>query len=662
MLLRFLLIFLFITNLGFPLNNKIDLFLIGMLIFLMFAIIDVITIKEAIKKEKYPLIIIIFLTIINCFLPKLEIQEAHSIFLNEKDINVISKFIPKEIAVEIENDYKDNFNAERLLSSSDQDSFSSIENLNNANFISKPFAFSSDSFFQNNKYSRTVDKINFNSRENLRIGQYNSLIYNLPFDKHFRRILPYYIIYEIPESAHGSKICNVGNLYYYFSEKKIIFDQLKKYDFTKNTNENCIKHISENNKLYLIGYSINNDDNLEIKLKKNLTLILFDFLNIFLTLLVLFIFLFSFTKLKFGTNSKIYAVSFISTIILSLIRDTSLLNGLRYLRGGADGLAHYSRGKEILEHLIQNDFLMALRGGADIFYFMPGLRYFSSINNIAFGETVLGYLLVCTFIPYLIYKIFEELTNKKISKYLFISFIFIPVFENMGFGHFNYVWQFARYHGESLSILLILFSVYAILQLESKPQKRNINFIFISLMLSVAVFVRPNFFPSSLLLFAYSTFLFFNYKKFILLSVNLIGFSFIFISLFHNIYFGNSLIFFTDANMHFVFSKVFHEFNVNDIQSNFFYIQFLKWNPIYNLHRLLILIFITYYVLSNKHLLSTYIIYLCCISQHLVLLITHPDSRYAYLAWLLTFILFIKILYQSNFYFKVKNLIYLFKR
>ena len=99
MLLRFLLIFLFITNLGFPLNNKIDLFLIGMLIFLMFAIIDVITIKEAIKKEKYPLIIIIFLTIINCFLPKLEIQEAHSIFLNQKDINVISKFIPKEINI-----------------------------------------------------------------------------------------------------------------------------------------------------------------------------------------------------------------------------------------------------------------------------------------------------------------------------------------------------------------------------------------------------------------------------------------------------------------------------------------------------------------------------------------------------------------------------------
>ena len=34
------------------------------------------------------------------------------------------------------------------------------------------------------------------------------------------------------------------------------------------------------------------------------------------------------------------------------------------------------------------------------------------------------------------------------------------------------------------------------------------------------------------------------------------------------------------------------------------------------------------------------LIFLCMLCQHLVLFMTHPDSRYAYLAWLLTFILF----------------------
>ena len=74
---------------------------------------------------------------------------------------------------------------------------------------------------------------------------------------------------------------------------------------------------------------------------------------------------------------------------------------------------------------------------------MPGLRYFSSLNNIIFGDTAYGYLISCTFIPLLIYLIFEKLINKKIAIILFSSFIFLPIFENMGFGFFNYIWQFA---------------------------------------------------------------------------------------------------------------------------------------------------------------------------------------------------------------------------
>ena len=106
-------------------------------------------------------------------------------------------------------------------------------------------------------------------------------------------------------------------------------------------------------------------------------------------------------------------------------------------------------------NIYNGNFTLAIRGGENIFYFMPGLRYFSALNNIIFGETVLGYFLLCSFIPYLIFKIFENITNKKYALILFISFIFLPIFENMGFGHFNYIWQFARYHAESLSIMFI---------------------------------------------------------------------------------------------------------------------------------------------------------------------------------------------------------------
>ena len=63
--------------------------------------------------------------------------------------------------------------------------------------------------------------------------------------------------------------------------------------------------------------------------------------------------------------------------------------------------------------LYNNNYFEALKGSEEIFYFMPGLRYFGSLNNIIFGETILGYFLICTFIPFIFYKILfaKEVNN-----------------------------------------------------------------------------------------------------------------------------------------------------------------------------------------------------------------------------------------------------------
>ena len=82
------------------------------------------------------------------------------------------------------------------------------------------------------------------------------------------------------------------------------------------------------------------------------------------------------------------------------MRDPNLLFGLRFYRGGADGLLHYSYGRDIVENLNNYNFFEAFKGGEEIFYFMPGLRYFSSLNNIIFGDTAYGYLISCTFIHF----------------------------------------------------------------------------------------------------------------------------------------------------------------------------------------------------------------------------------------------------------------------
>mgnify|MGYP001236886077 CR=1 FL=1 len=79
----------------------------------------------------------------------------------------------------------------------------------------------------------------------------------------------------------------------------------------------------------------------------------------------------------FSINSSIYFISIISTIILALIRDSNLIFGFRYFRGGADGLLHNSFAQDIIQNISNGNYLQAFMGGEDVFYNMPGLRYFT---------------------------------------------------------------------------------------------------------------------------------------------------------------------------------------------------------------------------------------------------------------------------------------------
>ena len=134
---------------------------------------------------------------------------------------------------------------------------------------------------------------------------------------------------------------------------------------------------------------------------------------------------------------------------------------------------HESSGYKIVKDLYNFKFIKALRGGEDIFYFMPGLRYFIAFNKIIFGETNYGYVLISAFLPLFIFKFFKNIFSSNISFYLVLSFMFFPIFENMGFGHFNYVGQVARNHAETLSIFLIVYSLYKITELNLEPKSSH---------------------------------------------------------------------------------------------------------------------------------------------------------------------------------------------
>ena len=238
MLIKFIILIFVLINLRIPFVSLVDILLIWFLIFLLISSKSVFTLKQIIFQKYKVIFILILLTIVNFVSPKFKIEEAHSVFINGKDLNIIGNFLPYNVFINIKQKFN-NFDINRMIKS---DNIFTVENYNKLETINKPYAFSSDSFFQNNKYTRQVNKINFSSRENLRLGHLNTLKYNLVHDKHFRRILPYYVLYEIPKIAKNSELCISGNSYYYFSKKIINTNEIKNLPFTKKQSKNeCLR-------------------------------------------------------------------------------------------------------------------------------------------------------------------------------------------------------------------------------------------------------------------------------------------------------------------------------------------------------------------------------------------------------------------------------------
>ena len=619
-----------------PINNIVNLILLLVGIFIcIFTNVE----KKPIKLKIF-LVLITMIFIFNQIFNLKKIEEIHSTFFSQSDISKISNLLPQKISLEIQNDYNNKFDLARALKSYDREEFASKELFNNYEFIENSYAFSSDNFFSKNDITRNVNFINFKSREQLRIGQINTINYNLVFDKELRRSLPFYVIYKFPKEYQGSKICGNGSIYYSFTKSSGIV-KLNELNFLLKKNDNCIKLEKNFETFYLIGYSINKDDNLEIKLHKNFSNHLIDFLSFLTKVIFIIIFYLFFYHFKHINRYEvaIFLCAILSTILFTYLKDSNLLFALRYFRGGADGLFHEFQGYSIVKNLYNLNILEALKGGEDVFYFMPGLRYFIAINKIFFGETSYGYLLIGLLLPFFLYKFLQNLLSQKIAVCLLVSFMFFPIFENMGFAHFNYIGQIVRNHAETLSIFLIIFAFYQISIFEFYYKNGKIKIFFLCFILSFATFCRPNFFPTTLIIFLYIFYNLLRYNK-SLIMYSVLGYATISLSLIHNLFYGNQFTLFTYSSVHFVFLEQFQLINSINFSDSFMYKQFLKWNPLYNIHRLIILIYIIYNMLKYRNPNIIILIFLCMLCQHLVLFMTHPDSRYAYLAWLLTFILF----------------------
>ena len=648
--IKYKIILLFITGLiiGLPI---IDTFQFITLLFFL----PIIFISEILKKKQIFISIVVFLTFIcfKYFVPSLVIQEGHNIvLLNKLSKSYYENNLPKNIYNFFDEQFKFHFNESTCK-----------ENLGFCWKSYKPnkdtdpiFAISSNWSLNEIKYSRIVKNIKVSNLTSVKIGISNhpKLSFYQTSEDEVNDIerddMPFFVMYEIPKLLIDSFFCWKGNVFWEKNVDNFVLKSNKTYECLK------IKKSDFGKKIYAVSLGSKNE--LIFDLKKNNFLKLSENLELLSAFFAIFLILILNTKF----NYRIYLFSSIylsSYILLLFFINKELFYGFDILPGGMDGITNWNYGTEIYKNLIKFNFNNAFEGGEPVFYFLPGLRYFWAISRFIFGESFYGYLLVPFFYTGIIFYIFKNIVGIRWA--LTITFInfFSNAFDGYALPNMKLINHINVGHAEPLAILLILTCLLIfIMTIKEKINSISKFYSFLlGFFLFLSVSLRPDYLPSAIVMIsAIIIYCFFYINKFTFAIFTIIGFSFFLLIPLHNYYYSNQIVLITSNhpliynpgisdntgvpiriyfNVFFDLIQLKYNENLKNISN-----QVIKWIRPEQYHYMISII-ITLFLLVRSKEFFIKIICLLALSQHTVLLIFIPQHRYAYLAWILTFILIV---------------------
>ena len=270
--------------------------------------------------------------------------------------------------------------------------------------------------------------------------------------------------------------------------------------------------------------------------------------------------------IKFRVREK-FELLYPSSIIFWLFifsltnnNNVNFLNAYFYQYPGGDGYWYLTLATIMSQNLKNFNFLEFFRGGVDIYYFMPGMRYFVALEKYLFGNSYYFHLMIFSILPFLIRNLLKIYLSKKITYILLFSFLFFPLMHHMGFSLFQYIRYSSKVFAEPVAYTMFLFGFVRIVYYFQNKELFANTLPFTCLVICLSCFLRPNLAPSSffLLIIPYLEMLFKRKYKIIFLF-SLSG-SIIFLPLIHNLYFGGKLVLFTSA----VFTDANIKITLND--------------------------------------------------------------------------------------------------
>jgi hypothetical protein len=420
------------------------------------------------------------------------------------------------------------------------------------------FAPSSDAIYDRPAYSRRVSAIDFDDPTWLRLGFTNDLRYNWynhisdvqrghrdprawRFWHRWILTMPWYVMYQFPAQFAGSDLCWRGD---------VLWEQADgRFAPERHATMACRELQPADAGRRIFGVSIH-PESLAMQLKPPAGLRARQIAAPLLAFLASAMVLSLLVRCRPRDLRWPFFLLGIGAVVI-VLSDASLFGGFRYHDGGDDGLVYEGRGRDIVQYLFQGDLWNALRGGVDVFYFTPGMRYLRAVERMLFGDSNFGYLALLLAMPAILWKLARLFLTERWSLALVLIFVLTPIGLLFGSNYFYYVQNASRGYADTAAAIILLGGILVLFKSgdEAPDAARFLRPLAAALLMAVAVQVRPNLALTVAVLLGVSGFAALFARDVVRLAGLCIGFVPVFLCALHNrVYGGVFVLFSSNAN------------------------------------------------------------------------------------------------------------------
>lgn len=373
------------------------------------------------------------------------------------------------------------------------------------------FTVSSDALWQPAKYSRRVDRIDFQNLSEFRAGFSNDVRYNfygndaLSLGRGFRADLPYFVMYEFSRASIGSTLHWKGTVFWEGTG-----DTFEELVHAENAGR-LIAEADVGKRAYAlhlpppIGERFWEKGRAASETAASTTLSMYLELGPALAAgrvlgqvlrVAAIIGILALTVTSLGRR-YLMALSVVTAGLLIVALTIHFSEG-KYLGatypphgGGDDGLSHESMGRSMAQLVMAGEWAEGLRGGQSVYWDTPGMRYARAFEKMMFGDTNLGYAAFVGLLPLFVYLLLRHVADERWAIAGVAFFLCAPV----GSLSFLQYIQYAKLgYAEAMAFGFLILGVNLFMRSEPAWGGRRdaIDTFFGGVCLAGSMFLRPN--------------------------------------------------------------------------------------------------------------------------------------------------------------------------